>query len=320
MNIIHKRYTLSFGFIFLLLLLHAGCNTEPVKTSLLIPVKFTSVPSGLIVTSRVTEEIQVRIRGKPSLIDQVEMMNLEYYVDLFTDLASDPAGSRVSIAPGTYTIPVIEKRIGLPRGVEIVEMTPSHIRLNLEPLAVKTLPVTVPYTGKPASGHIVLPAITDPIKVRVEGAESKINNLKILKTKPVDLDQSESGFRKKVPLDLDETFITPSTQVVTATVPVKKKKAVKSFSGLDVEIKNSAFASSLVPEKISITVKGPHDLVHKKGLEENFHIFIDLKGLDPGVYNRQAIIELPGGLLLTEASPEIFTVKIEKGSKNASGN
>ena len=304
----------------MLLFLQAGCTPEPVETNLLVPVRFTSVPSQLIVTNPATEDIQIRIKGNSALVDRIESMNLEYYVDLFTELASDPAGFQSAIEPGTYTIPVIEKRIGLPRAARIMDITPSHILVKLERRAVKILPVKVPYTGKPASGHIVLPAGTDPETVRVEGAESALRGLESITSKPVELDRAENTFLKKVPLDLDETFITPSTRIVTATVEVKKKKVVRSFDNLAVGMKNAGYPCSIVPPEMSITVKGPYDLVHQTGLKARFDIFIDLGGLKPGVYNRRSIIELPAGLLLTHASPEIFTVKIEKGKENAAGD
>ena len=307
-------------FAFVLLFLTAGCKPDPVETNLLVPVRYTSVPSPLIVTNPATEDIQIRIKGNPDLVDRVESMSPEYYVDLFTELASDPAGFQSAIEPGTYTIPVIEKRIGLPRAARIMDITPSHILVKLERRAVKILPVKVPYTGKPASGHIVLPAETEPETVRVEGAESALKGLESITTKPVELNRAESTFMKKVPLDLDETFITPSTRIVTATVKVKKKKVVRSFDNLAVDMKNAGYPCSIVPPEISITVKGPYDLVHKNGLKDRFDIFIDLGGLKPGVYNRRAVIELPAGLLLTHASPEIFTVKIEKGKENAAGD
>lgn len=253
-------------------------------------------------------------------MDRIHSMNIEYYVDLFTELASDPAGFRSGIEPGLYTIPVIEKRIGLPGTALIMDITPSHIRVDLERRAVKTLPVTVPYIGKPAPGHIALLAETDPETVRVEGAESTIGSLEAITTKPVELNQTESTFKKKVPLDLEDSLITSSTRIVTATVPVKKKKVSRSFDDLTVKVKNAFYPCSIVPPGISITVKGPYDLVHKNGLEDMLDIFIDLDGLNPGVYNRMAIIELPADLLLIRAKPEIFTVKIEKGKENAAGD
>lgn len=306
--------------LFFLLSLHPGCTPEQVETSLLVPVSFTSVPSNLIVTSPATENLQIRIKGDPELVDLVESMNLEYSVDLFTELSSDPAGFRSGIEPGLYTIPMIEKRIGLPREAMIVDINPSHIRVDLERKAVKILPVKVSYSGKPARGHVALPAGTEPDTVRVEGAESAVGELESISTKPVELNRTDTTFKTKVPLDIEESSITPSTRIVTAMVPVKEKLVSRSFDGLEVKMKNALYPCSIVPPGISIQVKGPYDLVNKKGLKEMFDIFIDLGGLSPGVYNRMALIELPEKLLLTHASPEIFTVKVEKGKKNAAGD
>jgi hypothetical protein len=41
-------------------------------------------------------------------------------------------------------------------------------------------------------------------------------------------------------------------------------------------------------------------------------VFIDLKGLKPGMYIRHATILLPGNVTLLSVSPTIFTVKVNK--------
>jgi hypothetical protein len=38
---------------------------------------------------------------------------------------------------------------------------------------------------------------------------------------------------------------------------------------------------------------------------------MDLEGLQPGVYARHAYIHIPVDLIMTNASPQVFTVKIE---------
>jgi YbbR domain-containing protein len=39
-------------------------------------------------------------------------------------------------------------------------------------------------------------------------------------------------------------------------------------------------------------------------------VYVDLKGLKPGIYNKRATITLPVKTTLIDATPEIFKVKI----------
>ena len=44
---------------------------------------------------------------------------------------------------------------------------------------------------------------------------------------------------------------------------------------------------------------------------DQIYSFIDMKDLTPGVYARHAYINIPVDLIMTNADPQVFTVKIE---------
>ena len=60
-----------------------------------------------------------------------------------------------------------------------------------------------------------------------------------------------------------------------------------------------------------LTIKGGHDILNRKEIKNKIKVSIDVKGLKSGVYVRRAVIDLPLELIMTNAQPEIFTVKIE---------
>ncbi len=288
-----------------------GCSSEPKESNLLLPVHFLSMPSGLVKISPFTKNIEISIKGPARLIKKISNEDLAYNVDLYTDLASDPAGNSGTVEPGLYSIPVVESRIPIMPGILITKVSPDFIIIKLDKMISKHFPIKVPYKGKPASGYVALPATSQPEEIVLKGAASMINNIKYVQTKPVDIAGFKEDFKKEVPVDLNNTSeITAEPEIIFVTVPIKEKTITMAFKDLPVRIKNNTVKAVITPSKMNILVKGYANILQEKNIKNKFMIYIDLKGLKQGVYVRRAIINLPVGLILTDAKPEIFTVKI----------
>lgn len=288
-----------------------GCSTEPVETDLLLPVEFSSIPLNLILTSPSVDKLEIRVRGNLEQIEKIKTIDLKYFVDLYTDLASDPAGEKVFIDPRIYYIPVLKKRIFIPRGVKIISVIPAYIKVSLEKKVVKSFSISAPYTGEAAPGYVALSARIEPSTIILTGPESVIESIKSLKTKPIDLTKVNESFKKKMPLDLRGLNLKPEPSIVTVFIPVEKKQIIKIFENIPLGLKNAKKKDSVAPSKIRLTIKGGHDMLNRKGIKDEIKVSIDVKGLKPGIYVRSAVIDLPLELIMTDAEPEIFTVKIE---------
>ncbi len=66
------------------------------------------------------------------------------------------------------------------------------------------------------------------------------------------------------------------------------------------------------PSAITITVQGPFETLSNKKIIDQIYSFVDMKDLKPGVYARHAYINIPVGLIMTHAVPQVFTIKIEE--------
>ena len=308
-----KRYcNILILLLFLILFCLPGCTTEPVETDLLLPVDFSNIPENLILTSFHTDKIEIRIQAHPNLIELINKKNLHYPVDLYTDLEFDPAGNSDSIEPGSYVFPVEEKRIPMDRGIKILSINPSYLSVQLEKKVSKTFKVTVPYIGTPATGHIALDAATEPASVELTGAASLIQSIKELKTKPIDLTNASEDFKKKMPLDLENpSIISSSDPIIIVSVPIQQQLVSKTIENIPIQIWNSTLKVNIEPSKITIQIKGPFETLNNKEITDQIYSFIDLKGLAPGVYARHAYINIPWDLIMTNAVPQVFTIKIE---------
>jgi len=308
----HKP-ALSFSsliFLFCLFLV-TGCNTTPVETDLLFPVDFSNIPENMVLTEFHTDKIEIRIRAAPRLMERLNKESIRYPVDLYTDLAFDPAGDFDSIEPGEYLIPVYKKRIPMNPAIKILTIKPSYLSVRLERKVRKTFQVRIPYTGTPAQGYTALEAAADPPAVELTGPASVIESISELKTKSIDLTNVNEGFKKKIPLDLEDPSIVFSPdQVVTVTVPVEQQLVSKTIENVPVLAWNTAFPVKIEPAGITISIKGPFEKLSKKEVLGRIYSYVDLKDMKPGIYVRHAYINMPVDLIMTDASPQVFTIKI----------
>ncbi|NOX34634.1 MAG: YbbR-like domain-containing protein [Deltaproteobacteria bacterium] len=309
----HKPFFNLFIVLLTLVLFYfPGCTTEPVETDLLLPVDFSNVPANMVLTDFHTDKIEIKIQADPKLMEFINKENFRYPVDLYTDLEFDPAGASDSIEPGTYLIPVEEKRIPMDPAIKILSINPSYLRVRLEKKIKKIFKITVPYIGKPAKGYIALEAATKPARVELTGAFPMIQSIRELKTKPIDLTNVNETFKKKIPLDLEKpSIISSSNRIIIVTVPVRQQLVSKKVENIPIQVWNTSSRVNIEPSKISIMVKGPFETLSNKKIMDRIYSFIDMKGLLPGVYARHAYINIPVGLMMTDADPQVFTVKIE---------
>nr|NJM01649.1 YbbR-like domain-containing protein [Desulfobacula sp.] len=304
---VHLSYLMFLSCFFLM----TGCNTAPVETDLLFPVDFSNVPENMVLTKFHTGNIEIRIRAAPRVMDRLNKESIRYPVDLYTDLAFDPAGDFDSIDPGEYLIPVYKKRIPMNPAIKILTIKPSYLSVRLERKVRKIFQVRIPYAGTPAQGYTVLEAVADPPAVELTGPASVIESIFELKTKAIDLTNVNEGFKKKIPLDLeDPSVVFFPDQVVTVTVPVEQQLVSKTIENIPVLAWNTAYPVRIEPAGITVSIKGPFEKLSKKEVLGRIYAYVDLKDMKPGVYVRHASINIPVDLTMTDASPQVFTIKI----------
>ncbi len=289
-----------------------GCGREPVETDFLLPVDFSNIPENMVLTDFHADKIEIRIQAPPQFVEHMNKEGLRYPVDLYTDLEFDPAGDSRSIEPGEYLIPVDRKRIPVHPAMRILNIKPSYLIVKLEKKIKRIFRITIPYTGAPAQGYKALPAEADPPVVELTGPASLIETILELKTKPIDLANVNEGFKKKIPLDLEDPSITSVPDLlITVTVPVEQQLVSKTIENLPVHVWNASAPVLIDPPAITIQVKGPYEKISNKDVLGRIYAFMDVKGLPPGVYARNVLIHIPVDLIMTDAAPRIFTIKIK---------
>jgi len=269
------------------------------ETDIFIPIDSEKIPEGLILTNSPFNGIEVRIRGSKSTIRTLSDLKKRYTIDL--------SGANI----GVNVIPVHQAQLPLPGGISILKINPESITVKLEKEIKKKLPVHVPLTGKPAKGFMVVGAIAKPMSVVLRGSEVTLGHMNKISTKPINIKGLSFSFKKKVALDLTENLeLTDASRIILVNVLIKEQMATKTFDNIPVQGDGSLYVYRITPPLITIKVNGPLNMIDKLYGSNGVKVYVELKGLGPGIYKKRATITLPVKTTLIDAEPAIFQVKI----------
>lgn len=147
-----------------------------------IPLSIVNVPRGTMIVSPLPDAVDVRVRGPFTPLRQLEPGKLEAVVDL------------ADAAIGEKRYPLEPADINVPREVEVIAISPGEIRLVLDGVEEKTLPILADITGQPAPGTQVEGAAVEPRNVRIVGPARTLAKTTQIRTEPISVDGRDASF------------------------------------------------------------------------------------------------------------------------------
>ncbi len=270
-----------------------------IETTIRIPVKVSDIPDGLILIGQPPSDLELIIRGHKSVIKALPGRFPYYALNLST------------VKEGQQTVALDAKNIFLPKTIKIKKITPPSLNLTIEKKIRKALPIDLLLSGKPASGYTLTGTVVKPDVVVVTGPARALTGIVRIRTKPINITGTTESFKKEITIDLPENVVMAAPdKIILAEIHVDHRITTRKFSGITVMAKNTPHAVTITPPKIDLEIQGPVNLVDNFYLKKTPDVFVDLKGLEPGIYVRRATISLPVKIILTGVSPEVFSVNI----------
>jgi YbbR domain-containing protein len=175
-----------------------------------IPLSIVNVPRGTMVVSPLPDAVDVRIRGAFTPLRALDPAKLEAVVDLAD---ATPGEKRYPLGPGD---------INVPADVEVIAIAPAEVRLVLDGVAEKILPITVDLAGQPAPGAELEDVTIEPRNARIVGPEKTLARMASLSTQPVALDGRDAPFSETTTLALPAQGVrVREGQLVTVRVRIR---------------------------------------------------------------------------------------------------
>jgi len=175
-----------------------------------IPLSIVNVPRGTMVVSPLPDALDVRVRGAFTPLRALDPAKLEAVVDLAD---ATPGEKRYPLGPGD---------INVPADVEVIAIAPAEIRLVLDTIAEKTLPITADLTGQLAPGAELEEVTVEPRSARIVGPAKTLARLPSLSTQPVVVEGRDASFSETTTLALPASGVrVREGQLVTVRVKIK---------------------------------------------------------------------------------------------------
>lgn len=265
-----------------------------------VPLEFHNIPQDLEIVGDTPTSVDVRVRGSSGVISRLEPGEVAASLEL--------GGAR----PGSRLVHIEEVRA--PYGVEVVQVTPSTVPLELEKTATRVVPVMPQLEGEPAPGFVVGRVTAQPATVRVVGPESRVRQLSEAMTEPVVVTGAQERVRDTVTIGLADSavrLVEPQQAAATVLVEILPAPLEREFDGVPVRWRNLAdgLRAQVLPSLAQVTVRGRREPLGSLQADA-IHAFVDLAGLGPGHYNLRVQIDPSPDFGVASIEPAVVDVII----------
>lgn len=277
---------------------------ETAEIGLTIPLEIINVPSDLVVTNDVIQDLNVRVSGPRRLIRRIASENLSKIIDL------------KGVQPGEIGFEIVPEDLPLPGGVKVTRLSPSTVTIQVEKIESKKLNILPVLQGSPKKGYEVVSVKFKPDTVTVTGPSKELATLDAVWTKPINVEKKTDSFTQPVTLEILSNQISTKTQSpVEVEVAIEPRIITKSFSNIPVKAIASIFRYEIQPDKVDVRLMGPSELLSNLDQEKDLEALLDLMKLAPGDYVKKPTLKFPKGLTLLDITPPVVDVKILDNGK-----
>lgn len=155
-----------------------------------VPVVFMNRNPKMEIFSASASSVKLQISGSGSLIKSIGPDQVKVRLNL------------ANAVPGINQVAITRDGIVLPPGIELKQLEPQTLEVNLDIPIQKKLPIQPDWTGKLPAGVILQEANTTPETVEVIGANLTLKDIKTIYTEKISLDNINADGKLTVELVL----------------------------------------------------------------------------------------------------------------------
>jgi len=277
------------------------------EVTFILPLHIKNQPRHMALVGNVEgRNIEVRLKGPQSIISGLTAQQVGVTVDLS------------GFGPGEVIVPLTHGMISVPGRVKIVGISPSSVIVKLEPITSRMVKVEPVILGVPADGYLLKEVRVFPEQVKVFGAKSVLEKLKLFYTDSVDIGGANKPLTAKVRItSLDKNIRLADSDIVEVRPIIVEKEIDQEFQAIPIIVIPAGMKAVLNPDRINIVLHGikskltqikPEDLV---ATVNTLELPEDKNWIVPK-------ISLPEGISLVKTIPEqieVTAVSQEEGDE-----
>lgn len=267
----------------------AVSGEERTETSLHMALEFANLPAQMAIVGEVPSELQVRIIGPQSIVNELSQSRLTQTIDL-ANYKSGPQA--FYLGPSSFSFP---------QGVMVIRIQPNPLIIRLSTTISATLPIRPVLAGNPPEGYELKGIETKPEQVTVSGPEEELKDLKFLPTHPIELSRLTESSTIRTDLDFKNLHLTLKAQVpILAELVIQPKTLTRTLAKVPVIPEPNP--ARLQPSQVAVTVQGSW-FPMKELKPTEVQARVDTRNLGPRRSRLQVAISLPQGVSLVRVEP-----------------
>ncbi len=174
-RLLFEHLLLKITAVVIAILMWYGVARDPVsEVSLVVPVEFSHPPKDLDYSSDVIPQAQIRLRGPARVLRELAQARVHAAIDL------------QGAVPGEHTYDLTTDHIQVPHEVEVMQVTPSRLRMVFDTRATRQVPVRPRVVGTLPPGYRIESVSADPALLTITGPARHVNAVESAVTDTVD--------------------------------------------------------------------------------------------------------------------------------------
>ena len=186
---------------------------QKIEVTVNVPVRL-DVPQRLLLINDPADTLEVRLRGPKTLVTSVTAREIS--------VGEWP----VKLTEGENTIPIREALIRVPRGIQVVDVSPRRVRIVLERAVERDVEISPRIEGSPPDGYAVRQVTATPSRVRMVGPAGELARITRVRTLPISVTGHKAPFSTRALLEPPGRLVRVEDDVtIVIQVDIEQKKS-----------------------------------------------------------------------------------------------
>jgi YbbR domain-containing protein len=266
-----------------------------------IPIEFRNIPPDLEVVGDPPDTVDVRLRGSSTFISGLNPGEVVAVLDL------------EKARPGSRLFHIRNEDVRSPFGVEVAQVVPATVGIELEKSARRQVPVVAQVEGDPAPGFVVGQIAAQPATVEIVGPESRVKKVSQAITEPINVEGARHDVRDVVTVGMtDAALRLVQPQSATVVVSVVPAPVERELAGVPVRARNRGRVQrvEISPPVVTVSIRGLREAVNSVA-PDAIDAFVDLADLGAGRYNLRVQVEPSQQYGVSAIAPQVVDVTIK---------
>lgn len=178
-----------------------------------VPIKFKDIPEGYEITNRSAKTINVTLKGKESIIENIKAQDINIFIPLD------------NVKEGDSIYYLTKDNLTMPEGLNLKLISPANLKVKIEKIISRYIKIMPIITGEPIEGYKVKDVVVDPQQIMLKGTKTLLDGIQCIKTESIDVTNKKETFSQNIQLSYEGKTTKNPVDKVMVTVIIKRLKA-----------------------------------------------------------------------------------------------